>query len=81
MPKEFVKLISKEGFEFIVDYRAACISNTIKNMLSFDGANAHLSGTGTLPCVEPDERLPSKPQAEGFTLSPLAVQCKRQAYL
>lgn len=40
MPKEFVKLISKEGFEFIVDYRAACISNTIKNMLSFDGAVA-----------------------------------------
>ena len=37
MPKEFVKLISKEGFEFIVDYRAACISNTIKNMLSFEG--------------------------------------------
>jgi elongin-C len=37
MPKEFVKLISKEGFEFIVDYRAACISNTLKNMLSFDG--------------------------------------------
>lgn len=37
MPKDFVKLISKEGFEFIVDYRAACISNTLKNMLSFDG--------------------------------------------
>lgn len=40
MPKEFVKLISKEGFEFIVDYRAACISNTIKNMLSFDGVSS-----------------------------------------
>lgn len=37
MPRDYVKLVSKEGFEFIIDYRAACISNTIKNMLSFDG--------------------------------------------
>eukprot|EP00892_Ulva_mutabilis_P002643 jgi/Ulvmu1/1237/UM109_0035.1 len=38
MPRDYVKLVSKEGFEFIIDYRAACISNTIKNMLSFDGS-------------------------------------------
>ena len=33
-----VKLISAEGFEFIIDYDAACVSNTIKNMLSSQGA-------------------------------------------
>jgi len=40
MAKDTVKLVSSEGFEFIVDYKAACISNTIKNMLSSDGAPA-----------------------------------------
>ncbi|GHP06613.1 hypothetical protein PPROV_000535800 [Pycnococcus provasolii] len=35
---ETVKLISAEGFEFIVDQRAASVSNTIKNMLSSQGA-------------------------------------------
>ncbi len=34
MAKDTVKLISAEGFEFIVDYQAACVSNTIKNMFS-----------------------------------------------
>ena len=38
MPKETVKLISSEGFEFIVDYKAACISNTVKSVLSMEGA-------------------------------------------
>lgn len=37
MTKDTVKLISAEGFEFIVDYPAACVSNTIKNMLSSSG--------------------------------------------
>ena len=37
MAKDTVKLISAEGFEFIVDYHAACVSNTIKNMLSSAG--------------------------------------------
>ena len=36
--KKPVKLISAEGFEFVVDYDAACVSNTIKNMLSSQGA-------------------------------------------
>lgn len=36
--KRTVKLISQEGFEFIVDYDAACVSNTVKNMLSSQGA-------------------------------------------
>ena len=29
-----VRLISSEGHVFVVDTRAACVSNTIKNMLS-----------------------------------------------
>lgn len=29
-----VKLTSAEDFEFIVDYKAACVSNTIRNMLT-----------------------------------------------
>lgn len=36
--KKAVKLISAEGFEFVVDYDAACVSNTIKNILSSQGA-------------------------------------------
>jgi hypothetical protein len=37
MPKDSVKLISKGGYEFIVDYKAACASNTLKSTLSSDG--------------------------------------------
>lgn len=37
MPKSTVKLVSAEGYEFIVDYKAACVSNTIRNMLSSQG--------------------------------------------
>lgn len=37
MPKQTVKLVSAEGYEFIVDYKAACVSNTIRNMLSSQG--------------------------------------------
>ncbi|CAD7694955.1 unnamed protein product [Ostreobium quekettii] len=37
MPKDTVKLISADGFEFVVDYEAACVSNTIKNMLNAGG--------------------------------------------
>ncbi|KAK9831334.1 hypothetical protein WJX81_003366 [Elliptochloris bilobata] len=35
--RKSVKLVSAEGFEFYVDYRAACVSNTIKQMLSSTG--------------------------------------------
>jgi transcription elongation factor B subunit 1 len=42
MPHSTVKLVSAEGFEFIVDYRAACVSNTIRNMLSSQGGEAAL---------------------------------------
>jgi elongin-C len=37
MPRDAVKLISAEGFEFIVDYKAACVSNTIKSVISMEG--------------------------------------------
>lgn len=33
----FVKLISAEGFEFVVDKKAAMVSNTIRNMLTSPG--------------------------------------------
>ncbi|KIY98982.1 hypothetical protein MNEG_8977, partial [Monoraphidium neglectum] len=35
--RDTVKLVSAEGFEFIIDYKAACVSNTIRNMLSSQG--------------------------------------------
>ena len=38
--KDTIKLVSKEGFEFIIDRKAACISNTIKQMLSSEGGPA-----------------------------------------
>lgn len=49
--RETVKLISAEGFEFLIDYRAACVSATIKNMLSSqgDGSLTHPSSYATLP--------------------------------
>ncbi|XP_024399973.1 uncharacterized protein [Physcomitrium patens] len=34
---ETVKLVSAEGFEFIIDRKAAVISNTLRNMLSSAG--------------------------------------------
>lgn len=36
-PPDTVKLISAEGFEFIVDREAACVSNTIRSMLESQG--------------------------------------------
>lgn len=38
MPKDTVKLISQDGFEFIIDYKAACVSNTIKSVVSIEGS-------------------------------------------
>ena len=34
---ETVKLVSAEGFEFIIDRKAAIVSNTLRNMLSSSG--------------------------------------------
>jgi hypothetical protein len=33
----FVKLISTEGFEFVVDKKATMVSNTLRNMLTSPG--------------------------------------------
>ena len=38
MGRANVRLVSAEGAAFVVDFRAACVSNTIKNMLSSQGA-------------------------------------------
>ena len=36
--RENVRLVSAEGASFVVDFRAACVSNTIKSLLSSQGA-------------------------------------------
>uniref|UniRef100_A0A0D9XVS8 Elongin-C n=1 Tax=Leersia perrieri TaxID=77586 RepID=A0A0D9XVS8_9ORYZ len=36
-PSGVVKLISAEGFEFVVDKKAAMVSNTLRNMLTSPG--------------------------------------------
>ncbi|CAA0807602.1 BTB/POZ domain-containing protein [Striga hermonthica] len=47
---ETVKLISAEGFEFIVDKRAAMVSQTIRNMLTSPGGFAEAEhGEVTFP--------------------------------
>ncbi len=48
MVKETVKLISADGFEFLIDYKAACVSATVKNMLSSQGA-ARVCGNSHVP--------------------------------
>jgi transcription elongation factor B subunit 1 len=35
--EDTVKLISAEGFEFVIDRKAALVSNTLKNMLTSSG--------------------------------------------
>lgn len=37
--EDTVKLISAEGFEFIIDKKAAMVSQTIRNMLTSPGAS------------------------------------------
>lgn len=37
MAHKRVKLVSREGFEFFIDYKAACVSKTLNNMLGADG--------------------------------------------
>ena len=60
-----VRLISSDGFEFVVDHEAACVSNTIKHMLASEGkrergeererraVNAPLFSTRTSPLFIP----------------------------
>lgn len=37
MAHKRVKLVSSDGFEFVVDYEAACVSKTLNHMLSAEG--------------------------------------------
>ncbi|XP_039779471.1 uncharacterized protein LOC120646970 isoform X2 [Panicum virgatum] len=60
-----VKLISAEGFEFVVDKKAAMVSNTLRNMLTspgtFRGLLRDAPGRGPLPgdlYPHPREDLP-----------------------
>eukprot|EP00268_Persea_americana_P006094 TRINITY_DN12146_c0_g1_i3.p1 TRINITY_DN12146_c0_g1~~TRINITY_DN12146_c0_g1_i3.p1 ORF type:complete len:128 (-),score=21.16 TRINITY_DN12146_c0_g1_i3:250-633(-) len=41
--EETVKLISAEGFEFVIDKKAAMVSQTIRNMLTSPGLSLSLS--------------------------------------
>lgn len=36
--EDTVKLISAEGFEFVIDRKAALVSNTLRNMLTSTGS-------------------------------------------
>ncbi|XP_020595200.1 elongin-C-like [Phalaenopsis equestris] len=48
--EETVKLISAEGFEFVVDKKAAMVSHTIRNMLTSPGSFAETQhGEVTFP--------------------------------
>ena len=37
MAHKHVKLVSHDGFEFVIDYKAACVSKTLNNMLGAEG--------------------------------------------
>ncbi|KAH0667176.1 hypothetical protein KY285_028382 [Solanum tuberosum] len=48
--EDTVKLISREGFEFIIDKKAAMVSQTIRNMLTSPGSFAETEhGQVTFP--------------------------------
>ena len=46
-----VKLVSAEGFVFIVDRKAACVSNTIKQMLSSEGVGVCCEANACHVCI------------------------------
>ena len=39
---KYVTLVSAEGFEYVVDYEAACVSNMIKNLMTSAGGFSEL---------------------------------------
>ena len=50
MGGKYVTLVSAEGFEYVVDYEAACVSNMIKNLMTSAGGFSELeSNTITFP--------------------------------
>lgn len=48
MPRRWIKILSSDGFEFYVDYEAACVSNVIKASLSSAGTFTETE-EGTFP--------------------------------
>eukprot|EP00955_Chlamydomonas_euryale_P043917 352749-Chlamydomonas_euryale.AAC.9 len=75
MPKPTVKLVSREGFEFVVDYKAACVSNTIRNMLSSQGVRrarrrARQQGQGFVCAASPAARPLTAPHAVWRRIAP-----------
>merc|ERR1711934_1351189 len=48
-PPAVVKLISSDGYEFVIEREAAMVSGTIKNMLSSPGMFVESSGEITFP--------------------------------
>ena len=42
MGGKYVTLVSAEGFEYVVDYEAACVSNMIKNLMTSAGGFSEL---------------------------------------
>ena len=61
--KRWVKLRSGDGFEFIVDREAACVSNTIKSMLDSEGAAPSCAGaalTARWRSIGPNPRLSAR---------------------
>ena len=72
--KKVVKLISAEGFEFVVDYDAACVSNTIKNMLNSQGGRhagcTEAARTARKPWPSPAACPPAHPARRRRCLAP-----------
>ena len=47
---KFVALVSADGFDFVVDYEAACVSRMIRNLMTSGGGFSELeSNTITFP--------------------------------
>jgi len=51
-----VKLISAEGFEFVVDKKAAMVSNTLRNMLTSPGTFRCFSFPFVFDSIPPPSR-------------------------
>ncbi|KAI5079399.1 hypothetical protein GOP47_0004878 [Adiantum capillus-veneris] len=52
--KDTITLVSAEGFKFVIDRKAAVVSNTLKSMLSSVGGFSFSNGIETEFDIEPD---------------------------
>ena len=59
MSHKRVKLVSRDGFQFIIDYKAACVSKTLNNMLGADGCFTE-SELGEIQLQELSGRVPEE---------------------